>query len=186
MKIEEILDLEPGELMKLNKRELSKIVSQMSGVANKRIKRLKKSGVPSKALSNISRGGTFGVKDKNINQLRAEFKRARGFLKSKSSTVRGAKKVNADMAKSIGGELAPQQLKDFWTAYNRLYEIEPNFVREYGSTQIQQFLRNELVENGYDVDELVFRGIDRINELYENAMNEDEDYYNDLGEFFEL
>ena len=88
MKINDILNLEPGELVKLDRPELAKIVSQMSSVANKRITRLKSSGVQSQALTNVERGGgLFGVKGKSLNQLRSEYKRARGFLQSKSSTA---------------------------------------------------------------------------------------------------
>ncbi len=184
MRIEDILDLEPGELMKLDRPQLAKIVSQMSSVANKRVSRLKKSGVQSQALENVNRGGgSFGVRGKNINQLRSEYKRARGFLQSKSSTVKGAKAVNKRIEEQIGGSLTPAQFKDFWGAYNRLEELEPNFLREYGSEQMQRFLRNELEENNLSLDELLQSGLEEIQRQYEENT---ESMFDDLGEFFEI
>lgn len=184
MKINDILNLEPGELMKLDRPELAKIVSQMSSVANKRITRLKSSGVQSQALTNVERGGgLFGVKGKSLNQIRSEYKRARGFLQSKSSTVKGARKVNKQVEQQIGGELTPSQFKEFWKAYNRLEELEPNFLRIYGSEQMQKFLRNELVENNASVDELLQSGLEEIQRQYEETT---ESMFDDLGEFFEI
>lgn len=184
MKINDILNLEPGDLMKLDRPQLAKIVSQMSSVANKRVKRLEASNVSSQALENVQRGGgKFGTKGLTLNQLRAEYKRARGFLTSKSSTIRGAKKVNKELQLRLGGSMTPTQMKNFWGVYNRLAEIEPNFLREYGSTQMQRFLRNEVVENGTNTEELLQRGLEEIERRY---LEEQGSMLDDLGEFFEI
>lgn len=183
MTIDDILRLEPDVLMKLSRSELAKVVSQASSAGNKRIKRLGLKGMPTPAVQAIERtGGKFSVKGKNLNQLRAEFYRVSGFLKARTSTIKGAKKVQKEVETRIGGKLKPAEMVNFWRAYRKVDELEPNFLRLYGSTQMQQFLRNEVVDSGKDVDEIVISGIEEIDRQYD----EREDEVDEMGEFFEI
>lgn len=85
--------------------ELKKEVSRMASMANKRLKRLErneltelpayKSWVESGAIK-------FSVKDKDYNQLQAEFWRLKRFLDNKTSLVRQANKYLREMAENIG------------------------------------------------------------------------------------
>lgn len=92
----EILDISIEDFLKLDKKTLSKYVSQLASTANKRLKRLEsvQGCVLSPAYSAIkrSKGGThFSVKGKNLNELRGEFTRVSQFLRNKTSTVKDGK-----------------------------------------------------------------------------------------------
>lgn len=71
---------------------IAKDIQSKMNKANKRIKRLEKSGkyATSKAYAiHIKEKGAFGTKGKSYNQLLAEQKRINKFIASKTSTVRG-------------------------------------------------------------------------------------------------
>ena len=92
--IENILSMDIDKFNKLKEPDLKKIVGRLVSAANKRIRRMESAGIESPALSGVKRsGGTFSVKDKNLDQLRSEYARAKRFLTSKTSTIKGAKKV---------------------------------------------------------------------------------------------
>lgn len=78
----------------MSREELSPIISQLSAVANKRLKRLEKAGKTygsTDGADTISGVRKFGAKGKTVGELRAEYKRLKGFLESKTSTLSGRK-----------------------------------------------------------------------------------------------
>ena len=78
----------------MSREELSPIISQLSAVANKRLKRLEKAGKKygrTEGEDTISGVRKFGAKGKTVGELRAEYKRLKGFLESKTSTLSGRK-----------------------------------------------------------------------------------------------
>ena len=137
----ELLTLDLGDFLSMNRRELSKVVSTLSSAANKRVRRMEQQEIESPAYLKMKEsGGYFGSKGKDLNELRAEYMRVSGFLRAKTSSLSGYKKVKSDMYKRLGmkkGETIPEeQLKAFWTAYN---EAEPSlnqFIK--GSEELQK------------------------------------------------
>lgn len=107
LSINDLLDLPYDVVGSLNHRELSRVVSRMSAVANKRLKRLEKAGFKRGSESgNINEGvisGTkkFVAKDKGLNQLRNEYSRVRRFLEGTTSTVTGMRKVREDFYERV-------------------------------------------------------------------------------------
>lgn len=93
---------------------LSPIISRLSAVANKRLKRLEALGI---SYGTTTKGETisgvkkFGAKGKTLGQLRSEYKRLQGFLESPVSTVTGRK-------------------EEFYQAKRRLWEKASKSERE--------------------------------------------------------
>ena len=189
MTIDELLNLDIGDVSKLNRQELAKVVSKLGSASNKRVKRFNEKGVETPATRGLQRsGGNISVKGKTANQLRAEYVRAKTFLTAKTSTSKGFKKIKKDFETRIGGALSPEETKTFWSAYNKLYELEPGFLRLYGSDRMQQYLRDEVI-NGNNSDDLATAGRNRLQESYEQIEREyveKEDGYNGTSDFFEL
>lgn len=82
--------------------ELSKIVSKLSAVANKRLKRMQDAGITyggNTAPDAISGVRKFGAKGKTLGQLRSEYKRLSGFLESPLSSLSARKEAYYDIAK---------------------------------------------------------------------------------------
>jgi len=156
----------------------------MGSVANKRISRLEKNEMETPAYNAIMcNGGHISVKGKNLNQVRAEYARVSAFLKAKTSTVKGAKKVKKEFEVRIGGALKPSEMKDFWSAYHKLEELEPAFLRAYGSDKMQKYLHDEIVNNGMTADDLLKAGIDKINEDYKQKIESESD---EIDQFFDI
>lgn len=73
---------------------LAPIISRLSSVANKRLRRMRDSGISYSYQSGddtISGVKKFGAQGKTLGQLRAEYKRLQGFLESTVSTISGRK-----------------------------------------------------------------------------------------------
>ena len=183
MTIKDLLDMDIRKLNKLTRAELSKIVTQLGSAANKRYKRLNSKNMKTPAIKALKKsGGKISVRGKNINQLRSEYIRATNFLRAKTSTISGAKKVVKMFEKRIGGKLTVDQVKTFWNVYNRIAEYDPYFLRLYGSTNMQRFIRDEIIqEDAKEIDDLVKIALNRINAEYESNG---ENY--DGAEFFRL
>lgn len=102
MKIPDILDLDWNTVRSMNRRELSKIVSSMASAANKRLRRFEQANDVSPAVRYAEKGGgKFSVAGKNVNQLRAEFVRAKTFLQEKTSTVRQWNRVMRETQQTL-------------------------------------------------------------------------------------
>lgn len=156
MNVSDYLTMTPTELSKLPERELRKIVSQLASAANKRVKRLRAAplGESSKAYqyaaeggSRTSDGGFFSTKGKNLNQLRAEYSRLRHFMKMKTSTAGGWKKVRKEFTERMGGGFSSEAAeKRFWREYRKFEELHKDVVFSRGSNETQQDLRSTLYQ----------------------------------------
>ena len=104
----EFLEMSPKEVQSLNKAELSKVVAQLNRIEHKRLKNLEKYGLQGPALTTLIGGGgkTRAGRDMSINELRAEYKRAKSFLQSETSTVKGARQFIQGIKENIGAEKA--------------------------------------------------------------------------------
>lgn len=94
MTTSELLNLSSVEISKLKKPQLRKIVQTLASTSNKRLKRLQQKGISTPASRYVDKSGKFSTKGKNINQLRAEYIRAKNFLQSKTSTLKGYKRFS--------------------------------------------------------------------------------------------
>ena len=129
--IDAMLAMNQALINSLSREQLAPIVTRMNDVANRRLKRLAKSDVPSPAAKYIQRTGGFeGVRGKSLIEIRNEYQRVKRFLTAKTSTVRGAKEYKketfARIAKAINvstaefeESLSETQKKRFWRVIDR-------------------------------------------------------------------
>lgn len=133
MKTAEILNIDIEDFLKLDKKTLSKYVSQLASTANKRLKRLESvhGGTLSPAYSAIERskgGAHFSAKGKNLNELRGEFTRVSQFLRNKTSTVKGWKTTYSEFGERLGIYLTPEETLLFWNVYNNILKDYPDLI----------------------------------------------------------
>lgn len=167
--IEDVMRL---DINALNERQLRQVTSRLVSAGNKRIRRLEASDVAqsSPALKQVrDSGGMFSVQNKNINQLRSEFSRARTFLKLKTSTARGTRKVQNQLFKELGirrGEMTKDQVATFWDMLHKLKQSDPNFIKEHYE-QVKKEI-GEIVINRPTLspDEILVKLKQRIDEIY--------------------
>lgn len=132
----------------MSREELSPIISQLSAVANKRLKRLEKAGKKygsTDGEDTISGVRKFGAKGKTVGELRAEYKRLKGFLESKTSTLTGRK------------ERYYQAVKRKWEKTKKNEEPKPKRKEAY----------KEYQEGGAEVD-----FFDAVSSIFKQAREE--------------
>ena len=100
--ISDIMKMPISELQNYTASQQREIVSRLASAANKRINSLVKRGIDTPALININMsGGKLSVKGKSGDELISEFYKARSFLRSPTSTVRGWNKVLKGVEKAF-------------------------------------------------------------------------------------
>lgn len=117
----------------INDNTISRAVSIMAAVANKRLKRLESKGwryaeadAPESSES-IAGHRKFGAKGKTKQQLYSEFKRLKSFLTSQTSTITGAKK----QAKEF--KVRAEELYNF----TQISEAKKQYEKELGHVEYQ-------------------------------------------------
>lgn len=173
--VKKLLALTPEEISGLDVKTLRKYTSVLSSAANKRIQRLRKSGVSASSIAyqNVMRSGTgkFGTRNKSLNQLRNEYKRVRMFLNAKTSTVTGTRKLQSELVERFDTELSQNQINKLWDTYNTLEAYNPLGIQRVGSEQIQRYIA-EQVEAGLSVEEIIQSAQNEIERAYLAEMEE--------------
>lgn len=166
MSVNQIINLGTSILNKLSFRDLSRALRTVALAANKRINRLKQyaykrkgkwiekkngPGLDLNALNKLE-GGRFGVGNKDRNEIYKEFTRARNFLNSPSSTVKGAKELRKNRERALFGatreELTKGMNKKEKEAYiKNMKEVSSDTFADY-----DDFLDEYEMQGGYTVE----------------------------------
>ena len=137
MKVTDILNTPLNKIMSMSREDLATYTRALVRESNKRLTNMKKLGITTPATAFIKKhGGKFSLRtrkgrEKNVAELREEFQRAKGFIESETSTVRGFRgwetKV-ADTLKTNAGidynSLTETQKRRFWQVYAKLEETD--------------------------------------------------------------
>lgn len=102
----EYLDMSPTEVSKLKKEELRGVVARLNKIESKRLKNLEKYGYNTAAVRGITDTGgkTKASTDMTRQELLHEYKRAKSFLQSETSTVAGAKRFVKGIQEMVGAD----------------------------------------------------------------------------------
>ena len=175
-----ILENTPADISTLSEKELRSRVRVLADVANKRMKRYEKSSQAgtcaySYAYENaMNSGGQFYTGGKNLNDLRAEYKRVYKYLTAETSTQRGARAVERRTKERLGLPRGTD-MRAYWERYEHAKSNYPQLFELFGSETLQQRLV-EWKESGQgSLDEFL------ENEMYEVGSEEDND-----PDFFDL
>ena len=200
LKIYDILNIDLDTFNKLNESQLRAITSRLVSASNKRIRRLEKHNINSPAIQHLGKEKRFSTKlskdtsrQQRVNKLRSEFSRARSFLTSETSTIKGwqrhVNKVNKRIADELGMKYEDVSKKlDVNRLYDILHKAQNNgWVSSYrgskGSLHARNVIAEILVENpDVDEDDLMGWLEDQADDFYEDQ--EDLDY--DETEEFDL
>jgi hypothetical protein len=187
MSLKSLTDLSERELSSLSHNELSKVVSRLSQVANKRITRLSKSGVFSSAYEGFRRRGegTFTTKNKTDFDLKKEFLRVKEFLNMETSTVHGSQAVRREVIQKLKKEhnikITNKQYNDFFKVYERLKEVDSTVSNKLMKYNVFEEISNVLDDSS--IDETVNEMRNRLTEIYQKSVGDTE---RDFSEFFRI
>ena len=186
MTTKELLNLSSAEIAKLKKPQLRKVVQTLSSTANKRLKRLHQKDFSTPASRYAMKSGKFSTKGKNINQLRAEYVRAKNFLQSKTSTLRGYKQFKKEVQKNLsekGINISNENLESIFNIYEKLKDINPS-VAEKNLKYITLQEINEELQYGQTDEEILNRINDNLSQIYEQEMELEK--YDSISDFFTI
>ena len=114
-------------------REFREQASRKASLANKRIERLERNGLTDSPAYKrwIEDGGAkFGVRGKSFNEVQAEMAKLNRFIKSESSTVRGANNMLKTLAENTG--IKYKNMADLREKAPKFFEL---------SSKVEQYLR---------------------------------------------
>lgn len=172
--IQDILDMDIETFNKLSKADLQKVVGRLVSAGNKRLRvfdKLGKSSPATRWLEKKSDDKYFSTKGKNLNELRAEFARARNFLNSKTSSYRGYRQVLKDTVKTLkkeGVKIPVNKLEDMLKAYERLKELDPNVA----TRGMKYPVFTEISQNAnVDIDVVVVETQKKLEDIYKKQID---------------
>ena len=183
MSIDDIMDMNWREINSLNENDLRQLSQRLNSAANKRLRRLEKSGEDkfSPAYKAIQEsGGSFSVKGKTTKtDLRNEIQRASDFLRSKTGNVKGARQYKEKVAQMFPGregeelsidKIPEMQRKKLFRALDRLRESNASAVYNIGSDVIiRELRRTQNQDRRQGRDTLVRKLEERFPELLEDS-----------------
>lgn len=144
MTLKELINIDPDEVFKMDEKSLRHYVAQLNRKARQRISRLKKSETYSYAFDVYKEPKK--VKALNLNQLRAEYKRSKIFLTSKTSTITGAKKSNEQLRKDFG--IKGDKVNIDWGRFHNII----GFIKDIAPEMIYKH-RKDIIVNESDPKE---------------------------------
>lgn len=187
MTSKELLNIDIADFNKMSRKELSKAVSTLGATANKRLKSFETKGIKSPATSALSKsGGKISAKGKNINQLRAEYVRAKNFLTAETSTIKGYKQNQRDVIEQLGlegvDELTEKQFNKLWQAYEILKERSPEISNKRFKYSVLQDIADEIISDGRISARTIADRLDtQLSNIYEESRTDE----NGVSGFFE-
>ena len=179
--IKDIMSIAPKDILKMSRKELSTYTSRLASAANKRLKRMY-----GKEKNKFEYKDKFSVKGKNINQLRAEYARAKSYLQSNNSLsgMKKTKKKVINGLKKQGVKITDKQYNKFWSVYQRLKEVDPkvsSYVYKYMSMRdIADYINDNPTKS---IDEVIDGMMADLNSHYEEQKEQEDD--GGFSEFFD-
>ena len=176
LKIQDILNKSYQEIMTLDQQDLKKLVNRLVSAGNKRLRRLKADKIG--RLSPAMEKNMFSTRGKGLNSLRREFTRIKSFMKKKTSTISGFKKLQTATWKRLGLKKKPSLkfMKQFWKTYRKFegdyYALFEYLKEKLGSETIQRLI-SEGLSHGLTQEEILTRLDELVTDTYEDLEGKD-------------
>lgn len=191
--VEDIINMNPEDLQKLSKSNLSKVVSRVVSATNKRVTAVEKANLPNEIIKESvgKRGVRLSVKGKDVVGLMQEWVSAKKVLSTEKTTVKGTKeylrkqvverfaKKGIHIEKIVGTKKEPI----LWNCLSKLKELHvvPNMMTTNEAIDMIQ----EIMFVERDPDKILEMLLERVRH-YETQKAEYEEYlrntvFDDLG-----
>lgn len=178
--IDDILNMELYTFNTMTKSEMKQAVSRLASAANKRLRRMEKSGKTTSAYESVAKsGGDFSVKGKDLNALRVEYIRAKAFLTDphgslvKTATSEGETRVSKQTKELLEAQGIRASDNDKITDIFRVLERIKKKDSKYTDARMKYRVLQEasmLVDTGKTVDEAYDILEKQLDQLYEEEI----------------
>lgn len=187
MSINDILNIDNEVFNRLTESDMRKVVGRLVSAGNKRLRSFERAEEKSPATRHINRsGGVFSTKGKTLNELRAEYVRAKNFLTAKTGTRRGWKQVKKATIKSLnkrGIMLAEFQFDLLWDAYEDLKELSPDVANKNLKYRVLTDISDMMVDDSKTAEEIATELHNQLSEIYEEQAEIDNEFDGVSGYF---
>lgn len=182
------MDLSANEVAKMTEKEMRAAVRSMQKVVGARMSRLSKGGYQSQAARYMEERGKISTKGKDLNQLRAEFKRAKTFLQARTSTVTGVKKVMTEYTKGLqdaGINVTKGQAAQIFQAIDKIKASDPKAAGKGMKYALARAMSME-ADDGKSAEDYALQFGEKLDEIYqEQAAAEQEFLSGGVSGYFE-
>ena len=176
--IQDLLKMDVSTLQGYSTREQREVISRLASAANKRLRGLESQNVETPATLKLKMsGGKVSVKGKSEDELLNEFYRARQFLRSKTSTRTGWKKVEKGVEKAIQdieqinifkGMAYNDLIGKAFAYYDTLKEVDPSLVMNRDKYKIAEYIADLIQQNDdMSINEVMNSATQYIMDTYE-------------------
>lgn len=174
LSVQDILNLDYDTFMNLSRSEMAVVTSRLASAANKRLRNFEKKGLTESPAYQkaMKSGGNFSVKGKDLNALRAEYKRVRQFTESKVSTVKEWRKTKKEIVENLqkkGVNITNESFEDFFNAFHKLAEMSPDVNLSRIKYDVFKDISDKMKSNTKSPDEVATELVDKVSALYEEA-----------------
>lgn len=132
----------------MTKAELKPYVDKAVKTVQNRKSAIKKAGLQDISyIFNDNKNYVSVNKNMSRNQLLQTINRSKQILSAKTSTVKGVKQVQAQVASRIGdeyGSWTEDEKKKYWKAYNKTVEENKGVIYNIGSERLQQIVADKI------------------------------------------
>lgn len=158
--INDLLKIRPGAFRDLPKAHQREIISKLASAGNKRLRSLEQKGIENAVKMRVEMsGGKFSTKGKDTEGLLKELTRAKRFLKSEQSTVKGWKETQ----KKLQSDLENAGIKT--TPITGLAYSIFDLLKDYNQDLVTERMRYHVTEK---IEDDLKDGLD-VNMAYKNA-----------------
>lgn len=168
-----VKDILSMDVNQLSESDMRKVTTRLVSAANKRARRLaaKEEGKTSPAFRNLERSGKpFSAAGKNRNQLYAELAKMRDFMRDKTSSLTGWKKVRKAgverLGERLGSEVSEDEAKRFWDLVGKAQEM--GGIAVYPKSEELQSLVYDIMKNNVDDEDAVSALQNFLDDSYES------------------
>ena len=182
--VNDILSIRTDQLKSMNSKQQREIISRLVSASNKRLRNIEKSGIitPASIKAELS-GGKFSIKGKSNDELINEFIRAKNFLRSKTSSIQGYKKIVKGIEKQLKnagleeGSTATELMANAYSIYDVLAEFNPSIKNQRDKYKIANKIAEIMETSSLDVQTILNESQEWLMSEYLKAQEE----YNDLS-----
>ena len=189
MSVKNILNIGIDAFNKLKTSAMRLVVGRLVSAGNKRLRAFERAGESSPATRHVyNSGGVFSTKGKDLNELRAEYVRAKNFLESKTGTLKGWRQVKKETIQGLkkqGVEMTESQFNDVWKAYEELKELSPEVANRGLKYSVLKEVADMVSDKDKSADEIAFAIHDNLSQIYEERVGLDNGVDGVSG-FFEI
>lgn len=187
--ISDVINMDSDVFNKLSEKNLRKVTGRLVSAANKRLRSFEIAGERSPATRQVEKsGGKFSTRGKNLNELRAEFVRAKGFLEARTSTRKGWNAVKRETMKALKGhgvDVNSNQFDSMWESYEKLKELSPEVQNKNLKYKVLYDITNMMNDKDASPEDIAFELESKLDDIYtqQEELTQDAD---GVSGFFEM